>query len=112
MRSGVGLLVSELDARGLRGRKLTVATTEQAITAHASILEAIVAKRLTHGGDDVLAGSVASSGRRPIGRNGGWGVQSINGGDSTLFEAAILAHYGAITSKKRNVAQRKVVVRS
>jgi hypothetical protein len=44
---------------------------------------------------------VASAGRRPIGSAGGWGFAPLGGGDVTLTEAVLLAHWAATSAKQR-----------
>jgi hypothetical protein len=92
-------------------RRIVRPTTDAVITAHSTFAEAVKARALVHSGDPVLAGSVASSGRRPIGTAGGWGLKSIDGGDVTLAEAVVLAHHGAVTARtSRQSGRREAVV--
>lgn len=93
-KSGAGAFVKALGRAGMRGRKLTVATAEQVITATSSAVTAVSEGTVTHIGDPVLTAAVRSSGKRSIGRGGGYGLQSRDGSDVTLAEAAVLAHFG------------------
>jgi hypothetical protein len=94
-RSGTGGLVRELERVGVHRSHVTVATTDQAISACAMFVSAIIEGRMTHGQDLVLARSIAAVCRRPIGRSGGWGFGSADGQPVTLAESAALAHFGA-----------------
>lgn len=108
-RSGAGALERALHQVGIPARRLLRPTVEQVIAAHSMLVDAVAERTITHIGDEVLAGSVASAGRRPIGAAGGWGLQSVDGGDVTLIESVVLAHYGAVTAKggRERVSRRR-----
>lgn len=111
-RSGAGALARALERAGVQSRRVVVLNSEQAIAAHAAILESVTEGTLSHNSDPAIEASVKSAGRRPIGVSGGWGFQSIDGGDVTLLESATIAHYGALTAKvsKRAGDGRRAVV--
>ncbi|OJX94104.1 MAG: hypothetical protein BGO96_09730 [Micrococcales bacterium 73-15] len=72
------------------------------VAAHAAWLEAVKARTVEHAAQPGLADSVGSSGKRPIGTTGGWGLQPITEtGDPTPAESMIFALWGARTSKRR-----------
>ena len=108
-RSGTAGLVKSLIGAGVQKRKILVPSTDQAIAAHSMLVEAVVTSNaaleedrepvLTHIDDPVLSASVASAGKRKIGNLGGWGFESLDGGDVTLIESVALANYGAATSR-------------
>ena len=52
--------------------------------------------------------SATRSARRRIGNGGGWGFQSTDEADATLVEAAALAYWAAMTTKRK--PGRKAVV--
>lgn len=113
-KAGAGAFARQLVKR-YPARKVTQASTEQATSAYAMLATAVSDRTVTHLPDEVLAESVGSAGRRLIGTAGGWGFQSIDGGDITLTEAIALAHYGAATTapnKPTSGSGRKVVVLS
>jgi hypothetical protein len=116
-KSGAGGLVQSLRLSGVPARRVLMPSTEQVIAAHSMLLSAVVEKTLTHLEDPALDGSIASSGRRKIGNNGGWGFQTVDGGDVTLAESVVLAHFGVVTGKRprsngHGNERRRVVVRT
>lgn len=108
-KAGAGALVDALRAEGVQVSKLRRPTVDEVIAAHAGFVQAVVDGSVTHIEDDTLEGSVAASGRRPIGKSGGWGFVSINGSDVTLAESVVLAHWGA-SKAPRPSGDRKAVV--
>ena len=105
-------MVAALRDGGVPTRRLMVPTVDQVIAAHSMLLSAVNDATVTNFGPE-LAASVASAGRRKIGTAGGWGFQSVDGGDVTLAESVVLAHYGAVTAKRRQRTgdrQRRAVV--
>jgi hypothetical protein len=111
-RAGAGALVSTLEKAGMPKSRIVRPSTDQVITAHAGFVDAVIERRLSHLDDEVLARSAASAGRRLIGTAGGWGFQSINEGDVTLIEAAVLAHWGAVEARggRPSTGRRAVVL--
>lgn len=79
---------------------LVLPTTDQVIAAHATTLAAIEDGSMTHGNQPGLNASVASVTQRKIGTAGGWGWQPIADGDEVPIEAATLALWGSVTSKR------------
>lgn len=100
-KAGAGAFVQALAKAGVPERRVKVLTTEEVVTAHSMLLSAVTGKQVTHLDDPALAASFASAGRRAIGKLGGWGFEPIDGGDVTLAESVVLAHYGAVTGKRR-----------
>jgi hypothetical protein len=100
-RAGAGAFVAELRDAGVPARRVTVPTTEQVVTAHAMLLSAVTGRDVTHLDDPAVAASIGSAGRRKIGNIGGWGFESVDGGDVTLAESVVLAHFGAVTARRR-----------
>jgi len=77
--------------------------------ANSMLLNAVRERGITHYGQEALDISATQTTRRRIGNNGGWGFQSTEKADATLIEAASLAHWGAMTTKRK--PGRKAVVR-
>ena len=101
-KAGTGDLVQQLVAAGVPRRRLHVATTDEAITAHAGMLRAIQEGGLTHLGQPGLDAQVRVAGKRKIGNAGGWGWQAVTpDGDVTAFDAVTLARQAVLTSKRR-----------
>ena len=111
-KSGSGALVKALQRAGVQQRRVLVPTTDQVVAAHAALLEAVTEGTVSHNDDDALNAAVRSAGRRPIGQQGGWGFQPLDGGDVTLLEAVTHAHFGALTAKvpTRSGGRRAVVL--
>ena len=104
-KAGAGAFVKALGRAGVRGRRLVELTADQAVTATAGMVTAVAEGTVTHIDDDVLTGAIGASMRRPIGRAGGFGIQSMDDTSVTLAEAAVLAHYGAVTAKRSDAVQ-------
>lgn len=100
-KSHAGTLIEALRARKVPERVIWAPTTDQAITAHSMLLNAVEATSMTHWAQPILATAVAHAGKRPIGTNGGWGWKPLGGHDVTPLEAVTYAYWAAMTSKRR-----------
>lgn len=101
-RAGSGDLKAQLVAAGVPARRVHVATTDEAITAHAGMLRAIRDADLTHLAQPGLDAQVRVAGKRKIGNAGGWGWEAVTpDGDVTALDAVTLARYAAVTSRRR-----------
>lgn len=94
--------------RGVSARTIIRPSTGDAITAYASLANAVKERQVAHYGQPGLDSSATKTKRRRIGTRGGWGFESTEEADATLIEAACLAYWGAITTKRR--PGRKAVV--
>lgn len=83
-------------------------TTGDAVSAYASMANAIREQQVTHYGQPGLDDSATKTKKRRIGTRGGWGFESTDEADATLIESACLAYWGAITTKRK--PGRKAVV--
>lgn len=91
-------------------RKSIKNPTSMEVTAACSLmLDAVHEGRMTHYGQPALDASATLTERRTIGKDGGWGFKSTEKADATLIEAASLALWGAMTTKRK--PGRKAVVR-
>ena len=79
------------------------------IAACSSFVSAVREGAITHYGQPDLDRSATRTTRRAIGTHGGWGFQSTDEADATPVEAACLAYWGAMTTKRK--PGRKAVVR-
>jgi len=112
-KAHAGNLVNALRDAGVASTVVLTPTTEQVTSAHSMLEDAVKAKTLTvlkHPGQDTLVDSVAHSARREIGKTGGWGFRPIGDGECTSAESAVMAHWGAKTSKRRPGKKQRVVV--
>lgn len=82
--------------------------TGDAIAAYSSLANAVKERRITHYGQPMLDDSATKSKKRRIGTSGGWGFASTDEADATLIEAACLAYWGVMTTKRK--PGRKAVV--
>lgn len=55
---------------------------------------------VSHFGQEALDASATLSGKRPIGRGGGFGFESNDGADATLVEACALAYWCAVSIRR------------
>lgn len=79
------------------------------IAACSSFVNAVHERTVTHYPQPDLDASATRTTRRAIGQGGGWGFASTDEADATLIEAACLAYWGAMTTKRK--PGRKAVVR-
>lgn len=78
------------------------------IGACSSLANAVKEREITHYGQPDLDDAATKTKKRRIGTSGGWGFASTDEGDATLIEAAALAYWGAMTTKRK--PGRKAVV--
>ena len=97
-RSGADALVNRLVGEaGIPARFLTVPSARDVVSADAMLLNAVDEGEITHISDRLTDESAATSTRRAIGRNGGWG---FDGDTSAIMESFGLALWGLKTSKR------------
>lgn len=99
-KAGSAGLFAALRAAGVPERTIVLPTTDQVVTAHSMLLEAVESGEVSHFDQPELNESVGCAEKRKIGTAGGWGWSPINGGDVTLIEAVTFAHWGAKTNKR------------
>lgn len=80
------------------------------IAACSELLDAVQARNVRHYGQPALDLSATRCGYRRIGTQGGWGFSSNEdeGADATLIEAAALAYWGAMHTKRKPGRRAKV----
>jgi len=106
-KSGTGALVNDLNTAGVRNPKLIlVPKLDEVTTAHAMFKQAVTDASLSHCADAALSEQVSVALRRPIGTQGGFGWKAPDGFTVTLLEAATLAHWGAVTTKRNPGASK------
>lgn len=109
-KAGAGALVSALRKAGVPPVRIIRPTVDEVIAAHATFVVGVTEGAVSHLPDEVLAKSVTSAVRRPIGTSGGWGFAGVDGNDVTLAEAAVLAHWEASKRRPRSTEGRRAVV--
>lgn len=83
--------------------------TGDVIAACSSFANAVKEHAVEHYGQPLLDASATGCTRRRIGSNGGWGFASTDDADASLIEAACLAYWAAMTTRRK--PGRKAVVR-
>ena len=69
---------------------------------------AVTERQISHAGYDDLTDSVIQCKKRHVGASGTWGFESISPDiDSTIVDAAALAYWGAMTSKRQPGKKQK-----
>lgn len=94
--------------QGVLPKTILRPNTGDAITAYASMANAVKERQVTHYGQPGLDDSATKTAKRRIGSRGGWGFASTDEADATLIESACLAYWGAMTTKRK--PGRKAVV--
>ena len=97
-RSGMSVLVDQLNKRHYPAKAIMLPGTNGVIAACTMLLEAVHDGTLTHFGQQQLTDSALRSQRRDIGNQGGWGFE---GDDCAPIEAACLAYWAVRTTKRR-----------
>lgn len=106
--SNAQTLTDRLLANNVPSRVVIRPKTGDVIAACASLANAVKEQTVEHYGQPALDASATETEKRPIGNNGGWGFKSSDTADATLIEAAALAYWGAMTTKRK--PGRKAVV--
>ena len=101
-------LNDRLLAAGVPHKVIMRPRTGDVIAACSSFVNAVKEGGVTHYGQEALDISATRSIKRRIGNNGGWGFRSTEEADATLVEAAALAYWAAMTTKRK--PGRKAVV--
>lgn len=70
------------------------------VAACSSLANAVRERSVSHYGQPALDTSATGCIKRRIGASGGWGFESSGDADATLIEAAALAYWGAMTTKR------------
>ena len=107
-QSNAQTLNERLLANNVPAKTIIRPQTKDVIAACSSLVNAVKERRITHYGQPALDDSATKTRKRRIGTNGGWGFASTDEADATLIEAACLAYWGAMTTKRK--PGRKAVV--
>ena len=105
-KSHAGAFVLALRQRGVPPHRVQRPTVDEVITAHSMIVDAVASGSVSHIDDGAVQAAVASAGRRAIGKSGGWGFESVDGGDVTVLESITFAHYGVMSAKRSTGTDR------
>ena len=108
-RSNTDNLVTKLREGRFPKKGVVVAGTSGMVAATTRMVDAIKEKRVSHIEQKALDDSVTHSVRRAIGNDGGWAWGSSGEWDSTPVEAASLALWGVMTTKRNPGRKAKVL---
>lgn len=108
-RSNVDNLVSRLNEGGFPKRGIAVPGTAGMVAASTRMLNAIREGEVSHMGQRQLDDSALHAVKRPVGKDGAWAWGASGEWDSTPMEAASLALWGAMTTKRRPGRKARVL---
>ena len=108
-QSNAQALNDRLLAERMPAKMIVRPRTGDVIAACSSFTNAVKEHSVAHYGQPALDASATGCPKRRIGNNGGWGFQTTDGADATLIEAASLAYWSAMTTKRK--PGRRAVVR-
>lgn len=101
-------LNERLLAEGVPPKAIIRPRSSDIAAACSSLVNAVKERQVTHYGQPALDDSATMTQRRRIGNSGGFGFASTDNADATLIEAAALAYWSAMTTKRK--PGRKAVV--
>lgn len=107
-QSNAQTLNDRLLAEGVPAKTIIRPRAADIISACSSMANAVKERQVTHYGQPALDDSATKTRKRRIGHSGGWGFASTDEADATLIEAASLAYWGAMNTKRK--PGRKAVV--
>lgn len=99
-KSGAGALIEHLRERKFPPKAIIIPKSTEVATAASFLLNAITEERITHFNQDQLTLSALNAEKRPIGKEGAWGWGGSGDVDVTPIEAASLAFWGVMTTKR------------
>lgn len=108
--AGQAILFEDLVSMGVPKKKILQPNLREISAAHEFIFNAIKEKKLSHFRQPALDQSVRVAKIRPIGRNGGFGWESMNKEMTTsALDSATFAYWGAKVhpKKKRSLIEKK-----
>ena len=99
-KSAADTLFQKLRDGKMPPKALRSAGTSGIIAASSMFRNAVKEGELTHFAQPALDSAIMNAKRRPVGSDGGFGFAGINGYDVTPVEAAALAYWGVMTTKR------------
>ena len=104
-RSNADAFIERLKDLGYSTRGIRLAGTKGVIASASKLLNAIKEGSITHLNQDALNHSALNAQKRYIGKDGGFGFGAIGDADVTMIEAASMAYWGIMTTR-RNPARK------
>ena len=99
-RSHTDALIAQMREGGYPRLAIVVPKTGDVIASATRFYNAIKEKKVTHYGQAAFDDVAVKCKKRPIGQNGGWGWGGVGDADPTMMEAASLAYWGVMTTKR------------
>lgn len=108
-KSHVDSLCPELRDRGVPKLEICIPAVGEVIASSTRTLSAIREKKVTHFSQPQLDSAATAVEKRLIGKSGGFGWRGIGGADPTPFEAACLAYWGVMTTKRDPARKQRIL---
>ena len=105
---GAPMLEQALRNAGVGKKSIHIMNARDAVMASSMFVDAVNSSTLTHFDQEQLTQAVIRAKKRRIGAHGGYGFASIDEGDISPFEAAVIAHWAARTSKRNPAHEQKI----
>jgi len=100
-------LIDELLRRGINKKAIIKPKASDMATACSCFYDAIKSEKVTHFNQEQLNDSALKAKKRTIGSDGGWAFAD-NKCDATMIEAAALAYWGALNTKRKPQRKQRV----
>lgn len=100
-KSNVAELKARLEELGFPKKAMKVCGTQDVTDAATRFFAAVNEKEITHSDERILRESVVNAQKRPIGRAGGFGWEEATGDYSAPIDAAMLAYWAVMTTKRK-----------
>lgn len=107
-KSKADVLERKLIAARVPKRAMRKASPGDVVAACSMLEDAVSEGQMTHFAQPALDDSATKCAKRSIGKGGGWGFEGANGADPTAVEAAALAYWTAMTTKRNPKRKMRV----
>ena len=104
-------LIAQMREGGYPRLAIVVPKSGDVIASATRFYNAVMEEKLTHYGQQAFDAVATRCMKRPIGQNGGWGWGGVGDVDPTMLEAASLALWGVMTTKRDPSRKMRVGVR-
>lgn len=107
-RHGVAAIKARLAALGMPPRAIVEVSTRDAVAANSMFCDAVTGGDVAHGAQPSLDDAATKTAKRKIGADG-FGFESTEDGEAALIEAAALAYWQAMTTKRNPKRKMRVL---
>lgn len=104
-------LIAEMRENAYSRRAITVPGSQDVIASATRFYNAVKEGKVTHYGQKAFDEVALRCCKRPIGNRGGWGWEGVGDTDPTMMEAASLAYWGVMTTKRDPSRKMRVSAR-